>query len=199
MKLHREIPPLFFGLFTGVFGALYVVKNDLLEFEMNLRLGDLSNALLAIFIAWIVSRSVQQSVSLERAKAELYVNELNEVHKMLTELESGYLEMAQADIAASLKRLGMRSRGVNECISESTFPRKVKELTDFNSKIMELRRHLTDTPVTQMGIELEGNSISGDCYEGFKALLEERKNLIGNKINEIEKLIFKAKVAITSC
>jgi len=184
------------GTIIGFISCALLYYYDVLIFEPSLTVGNMLQASATVFVGLLVAAYFQRHTNVDRKEKDILLRHLDLLFDVVTEFEKFKDGGVLTEITASLKKLSMKSKSVNEILHHLKYPSDIVIQTRFDDQIKKLRKLATETPIKQ--IEDHANKVRCNSLvrEGIIQLAEEKKALLDAEIQKMKMRILKAQVCV---
>jgi len=193
LKTIGYIAGILFALIIGFYLGIVAVNWEAITFDGNVSAGAGIRMATTIITAIIVSLFFQRLLQANRKEKDLIMTQLGLMLDLVGELEDLRESREAVELVAVntiLKKLRVKSMFVQKALAECSFGRKFNQDPSFNNKISEIRELTTSTPSQRVEDFVESDRCPIYVREGLVTWLDERKQEIELKLEEIKNEIF---------
>lgn len=184
------------GILIGFVSCAALHYYNVLKFEPTLTVGNVLQASATVFVGLLVAAYFQRHTNVDRKEKDILLRHLDLLLDVVTEFEKFKEGGALTEIAASLKKLSMKSKSVNEILSHLKYPGDILSQTRFDDQIKKMRKLATETPIKQIQEHANKARCSSVVRDGIIKLADEKKALLDTEIQKMKMRILKAQVCI---
>lgn len=184
------------GILIGFLSCAALQYYSVLKFEPTLTVGNMLQASATVFVGLLVAAYFQRHTNVDRKEKDILLRHLDLLLDVVTEFEKFKEGGALTEIAASLKKLSMKSKSVNEILNHLKYSANILSQTRFDDQIKKMRKLATETPIKQIQEHASKARCSSIVRDGIIQLAEEKKALLDTEIEKMKMRILKAQVCI---
>lgn len=184
------------GVLIGFLSCAILHYWGLVRFESAVTPGNILQASATVFVGLLVASYFQRHTHADRKEKDILLRHLDLLLDVVTEFEKFKDGGVLTEITASLKKLSVKSKSVNEILAHLKYPAEVISQTRLDDQIKKLRKLATETPIKQIqdhAIKSRCNSIVRD---GIIQLAEEKRALLDAEIQKMKMRILKAQILV---
>lgn len=149
-----------------------------------------------VFVGLLVAAYFQRHTNVDRKEKDILLRHLDLLFDVVTEFEKYKEGGVLTDITASLKKLSMKAKSVNEILTHLKYPSSIVSQTRFEDQIKKMRKLATETPIKQIQEHANKARCASVVRDGIIQLAEERKGLLDAEIQKMKMRILKAQICI---
>jgi hypothetical protein len=184
------------GTLIGFLSCAFLNYFSVLRFEPSLTVGNILQATATVFVGLLVAAYFQRHTNVDRKEKDILLRQLDLLLDAVTEFEKFKDGGVLIEITASLKKLSMKSKSVNEILAHLKYPADIISQTRFGEQIKKMRKLATETPIKQIQEHASKARCTSVVREGIIQLAEEKKLQLDGEIQGMKMRILKAQVCI---
>lgn len=184
------------GTIIGFLSCAMLHYYSVLRFEPTLTVGNMLQASATVFVGLLVASYFQRHTNVDRKEKDILLRHLDLLFDVVTEFEKFRDGGRLTEITASLKKLSMKSKSVNEILGHLKYPADIVNQTRFDDQIKKMRKLATETPIKQIQDHANKARCSSEVRDGIIQLAEEKKALLDTEIQKMKMRILKAQVCV---
>lgn len=169
---------------------------NVLKFDPTLTLGNVVQTSATVFVGLLVASYFQRQTHADRKEKDILLRHLDLLLDVVTEFEKFKDGGALTEIVASLKKLSMKCKSVNEILTHLKYPADLLTQTRFDDQIKKMRKLATETPIKQIQDHASKARCSSVVREGIIQLAEEKKALLDTEVQKMKMRILKAQICV---
>ena len=168
----------------------------LVTFDPELSLGHVTTATTTLLVAVLFAWYLQRQTHSNRKEKDILLRHMDLLLDGVTEFERFRDGGAVTDIAASLKRLSLKSRSINDILSFLKYPTDVRSLANCDDEIRAVRVLATETPIVQLEQHANDPACNSVVRDGIIQLAAEKRLQLELRLQELKLRVLKAQISV---
>ncbi len=194
-KLSRVLL-LVMGSLIGFIAYAILQYYNALHFDLTVTLGNLLQASATVIVGLLVASYFARQTQADRKEKDILLRHLDLLLDVVTEVEKFKDGGVLTEITASLKKLSMKCKWINDLLKDLKYPQAALDQTRFDDQIKKIRKLATETPIRQIQEHANKARLDSEVRDGIIRLAEEKKALLDTEIQKLKMRVLKSQICI---